>query len=262
MTLPCLQPLLPWLTGDYAGYAGVFAVHGTVDRGPAVPLAEPAAIGAAVLGFAAPLGPARKVAAVSQWTKSYFGALILPAVAANLVLDVALPLDPQAMAMVLDGDGRPAGFDVAGDGLPLDAVARASDCGFVRHAALIDGHLAPMIAAFSAATGVPARMLWSNAADYLDRAARMLVPLARSLPGRQVAAEATAGLLSRADRPDGTPNLLHDPVRMVADLRTRKVCCLRYVMPGEAFCGSCPKRRRAEAVERDRMARLAGAAGA
>lgn len=246
--IPALLPLDPFLTGDYAGHRDSFALAAE-DGEAGVPLADAAAVGAALTGFTAPLGPARRVAAVSQWTKSYFAALTLPSVAATLLLDCDLPLAPAGgITMVLAETGRPSRFRLPGDALPLGPDRRETGCGFTRFSGLIDDHLAVIIPVFAAAGGVPQRMIWSNAADYLDRAARMLVPLAAAWPGREAAAAGLQALLAAPHRPDGSPNLLHEPVRLMNGLRTRKVCCLRYAMPGEDFCGSCPKRRRAEAA--------------
>lgn len=245
--IPALLPLAPFLTGDYAGHCDSFAVAGAGEAG--VPLADAAAVGAALTGFTAPLGHARRVAAVSQWTKSYFAALTIPAVAANLLLDCDLPLAPAGgIAMVLAETGRPCGFRLPGDARPLAPAQRETACGFTRFSGLIDDHLAAIIPVFAAAGGVPQRMIWSNAADYLERAARLLLPLAAARPACTTAAAGLDALLTTPHRPDGSPNLLHEPVRLMNGLRTRKVCCLRYAMPGEDFCGSCPKRRRAEAA--------------
>ena len=250
--IPALLPLDPFLTGDYAAHRDSFAVAGVGEAGAGeagVPLADPAAVGAALTAFTAPLGPARRVAAVSQWTKSYFAVLTVPSVAATLLLDCDLPLSPEGgITMLLGENGRPTGFHLPGDARPLGPDRLGTACGFTRFSGLIDDHLAAIIPVFATAGGVPQRMIWSNAADYLDRAARMLVPLASAWPGREAAAAGLQALLATPDRPDGSPNLLHEPVRLMNGLRTRKVCCLRYAMPGEDFCGSCPKRRRAEAA--------------
>jgi ferric iron reductase protein FhuF len=64
-------------------------------------------------------------------------------------------------------------------------------------------------------------------------------------------------LLSSAQRPDGSRNPLYAPIRYVdiehADgqvrpWRQRRMCCIRYVLPGVELCPNCPRLKRPPAV--------------
>ncbi|WP_157666712.1 siderophore-iron reductase FhuF [Bordetella genomosp. 13] len=181
-------------------------------------------------------------ALASEWSKHYFVALMVPVVGANLLLGRDLPLSPRETGLELDEDGLPARLWFAHAGKPLSSMAA-----FGRFDALY-AHLEEMIAAFTAASGVTGKVLWSNAGNVFERFARdidrhcLAVP-ASGAPVQQV--------VDSPAMPDGRPNPLFQPVRYVRGtatkdtLRIRRLCCIRYLLPLDEdarYCGSCPIR--------------------
>ena len=91
---------------------------------------------------------------------------------------------------------------------------------------------------------VTPRVLWSNAGNLLD----YLLDTYRSLPCSADPVR-DADWLFGAACVHGEPNPLRLPVRdavprsslLPTPFRARRVCCLRYEIPGETqLCGSCP----------------------
>ncbi|HKT63846.1 MAG TPA: siderophore-iron reductase FhuF [Burkholderia sp.] len=176
-------------------------------------------------------------ALMSQWSKYYFGRAAPAGVVAALTLGRPLDMAPERTFVALD-DGMPAALYFAPDALdaPCDAPAR-------RYAGLV-AHLGAVIDLLAATGRVTPRVLWSNAGNLLD----YLLDTYRTLP---CAADPVrdADWLFGASCVQGEPNPLRVPVRdavprsplLPTPFRARRVCCLRYEIPGETqLCGSCP----------------------
>ncbi|KVG65865.1 siderophore-iron reductase FhuF [Burkholderia pseudomultivorans] len=182
--------------------------------------------------------PARHARAlVSQWSKYYFGRAAPAGVVAALTLGRPLDMAPERTFVALD-DGMPAALYFAPDalGAPCDEPAR-------RYAGLV-AHLGAVIDLLAAMGCVTPRVLWSNAGNLLD----FLLDSCRALP---CAADPVrdADWLFGTSCVAGEPNPLRMPVRnavprsplLPTPFRARRVCCLRYEIPGETqLCGSCP----------------------
>lgn len=173
-------------------------------------------------------------ALVSMWTQWHFGLLIVPATAAILLLDRDLPLALDQIGIVPYETGRPDAFVLTGLGTPHRAGAR-------RFAGLFDGHVAPLVTGLAARFRVSPRLLWSNAAAIFEWALQQVPDGAGQAEAR---AEARALLECRLD-PAGQRNPMFDQVRYPLEagesVRRRRLCCLRYLLPGVADCGSlCP----------------------
>jgi ferric iron reductase protein FhuF len=97
-----------------------------------------------------------------------------------------------------------------------------------------------LIATISERAGVSPKLLWSNVAVYADWVIR---EVGVAMPERRVAALA---LLDQKDWPDGSANPLAGWIRQEtgpesACFSQRRVCCLRYLLPGVPGCGMiCP----------------------
>lgn len=191
-------------------------------------LGEAARFDAAVAAFAAGYREPDRGALVSLWSMYYLAALIVPATAALLCRDRVLPVGFEEVGLAI-GSGGLAAFRLVDAGCP--AAAR----GCRRFETLVEGHLAPFVALCAARANLSPRVIWSNAAVMLDWALGEL-SAADTLPEARAEAEA---LLSGGT---GACRLAH-PLRSGADgTRTRRVCCLRYRLPGVADCGSlCPR---------------------
>lgn len=176
-------------------------------------------------------------ALMSQWSKYYFGRAAPAGVVAALTLGRPLDMTLEHTFVALD-DGMPVALYFAADalGAPCDDPAP-------RYAGLV-AHLGAVIDVLAAMGRVTPRVLWSNAGNLLD----YLLDTCRSLP---CAADPVrdAGWLFGSTCFACEPNPLRMPVRdavprsplLPTPFRARRVCCLRYEIPGETqLCGSCP----------------------
>lgn len=173
-------------------------------------------------------------ALVSMWTQWHFGLLIVPATAAILMLDRDLPLALDEIGIVAHESGRADAFVLAELGSPNRPGAQ-------RFARLFDGHVAPLAASLAARFRVSPRLIWSNAAAIFEWVLQQVPTAAGQEEAR---AEARDWLERRLD-PAGQRNPMFDQVRYLLEagepVRRRKLCCLRYLLPGVADCGSlCP----------------------
>ncbi|SAL44769.1 iron reductase [Caballeronia peredens] len=170
-------------------------------------------------------------ALLSQWSKYYFGLAAPAGVAAARLLGRPLDMSPERTHLVLK-DGMPAQ-------LHFDAAAmQPADADPARRYAGLVAHLDSVIGMLSGMTKIAPRVLWSNAGNLLDY-------LLANCPLISSDADIDAEWLFRAsdDNPlrtplrDATPRspLLPNP------FRARRVCCVRYEIPGETqLCASCP----------------------
>jgi ferric iron reductase protein FhuF len=101
---------------------------------------------------------------------------------------------------------------------------------------LLDGHIAPLVAAVRAQVAVSERLLWGNAASALTGARRVLATARPAAAER--AAEVAERLLSTGGLA-GTGELLApaEPDRFWTF--RRRSCCLYYRVPGGGLCGDC-----------------------
>jgi ferric iron reductase protein FhuF len=180
---------------------------------------------------------ARARALLSQWSKYYFGLAAPAGVVTALMLGRPLDLSPSRTLVALC-DGMPVALYAA-----ADALGERTDDPSRRYAGLV-AHLGAIIDLLADMGRVAPRVLWSNAGNLLD----YLLDTCRALP---CVADPVrdAEWLFRATQADGEPNPLRTPIRAVAPrspllptpFRARRVCCLRYEIPGETqLCGSCP----------------------
>ncbi|RDI58836.1 siderophore-iron reductase FhuF [Microvirga subterranea] len=175
-------------------------------------------------------------ALVSMWTHWHFGALIIPTTAAILLLGRNLPVGLEHVRIALQEDGRTEAVIVEDDG-----SSRETD-GTGRFANLFAGHVEPLIDRFAAQFRVSPRLLWTNAATIFDWALQQ----ASAFDGvcRYALDEGYSMLESKSDA-TGRPNPMSGAMiwreQDCQKVRKRKVCCLRYLLPGMADCGSlCP----------------------
>ena len=241
--IPSLAGCFP---GELAPYAALLRADEGGDALPGRALREAATVRALVERFAAAYPGAEPRAVASFWSQWYFGALVVPAVAAALRLDRALPVALDGVRLDLRENGTPAAFLLAHDGTGISAGEAVCD----RLDALVEGHVAPLVAQLSALFGVPRRVLWTNAAAMIDWTMRQAEACGGCAPGPLAACRAR--LDARTDA-RGRPNPMCGAVRRRARAEgdtCRKVCCLRYRLPGVPSCGDfCPideDRRRAD----------------
>ncbi|MGI4861581.1 MAG: siderophore-iron reductase FhuF [Janthinobacterium lividum] len=176
---------------------------------------------------------------LSQWSKYYFRLVVPAALGAALVLR-----QPLAMSAVHSAVGLRDGMPLALY-LPEDALGAPDEDPAVRYRSLCDDHLPHMIAAVSAMARLAPRVLWSNAGNLLDS----LFEQASLFPDRT--GDKTWLFKAGDTFRSGEGNALRCPVRWVTPraaclgtpFRSRRVCCMRYEIPGEEtdLCSSCPR---------------------
>lgn len=175
-------------------------------------------------------------AVLSVWSMYYFSHLAIGPAVLWLMFRRAAPLSPDALDLRLDAaTGLPETIVVRDPSAPVPAET-------MHHAfeALIFDHAAPLIGQFGRA-GLSPRLLWTNLAVYLEW-------IIRELGGKLDPRLAEEGLaLLECERwPDGRTNPLHGLLGRMCEnggeeFTRRRVCCLRYVLPGVPSCGMiCP----------------------
>ncbi|MHB0775074.1 siderophore-iron reductase FhuF [Halomonas sp. WWR20] len=181
-----------------------------------------------------PQGDCRAV--MSQWSKFFFVATVYVPVAANLLLNRQLPLSLDRLGLVLGMDGLVEALVIPHEGEPV-ADARAES----RLLPLINDTLAPAIMAMAHHTGIAPRALWSNVGHYYE----YLMTQLKARPDPPAAVVEGERLMALRQLADGSRNPLYQPIRYVQQEngeigRVRRVCCIRYLLPGVGYCGNCP----------------------
>lgn len=181
-------------------------------------------------------------ALLSVWTKFYFSRLIPPVVAASLLRRWRLPVAVEQMGLVLNESWVPEAFVLPHGGAAFD------EAHLDVLQPLVLENLRPFIEGACAQIKVSPKVLWSNAGNYLEWFVKELGKAGFSpnvLPP-------FAHWLEQPRDAQGGRNPLFKPVIYVdiplADgaesasrqWRQRRVCCIRYRLPGEELCSNCP----------------------
>lgn len=203
---------------------------------PAAELIAPGRLEPLLDRYAARFDPELRACAISFWSLYHLSGAILPVAALAMLSDrmPATALSEVSFTFSDEGESRAARIVPAGPPRPSEPVAVLE--------ALIMDHLEPTVAALVAVSGLAPRLFWNNAASYFDWVVRAAA--AHPRVSRERAAMGL-GLIEAAVLPCGSPNPMHGAIRPVvedgAETRRRKVCCLRYKLPGVPGCGGlCP----------------------
>ncbi|MCG7599681.1 siderophore-iron reductase FhuF [Halomonas sp. McH1-25] len=177
-------------------------------------------------------------ALMSQWSKYFLAYTVSLPVAANLLLDRRLPVTFDTLGVQLDELGLAERLVVAHEGEGIEVAQGDVEA---RLRPLMDDLLGPAIAAMTAHTGIGKKALWSNAGHYYA----YLIDQLQALPERPSAVNDGAHLMNLPCFADGERNPLYRPVRQVENAAgdtesLRRVCCVRYKLPGLDYCGNCP----------------------
>jgi ferric iron reductase protein FhuF len=224
-----IAELEPCLAGPFAHWRDLVALAPDAEGAmPGGDLLRPEVASDILERFGRTYPGADRRGVASMWTQWYFGAVVVPAAAAALVLDRSLPMALDDIGLHLLPDGRPRLLVLRDAGAPAAPGER--------FAPLLDGHVAPLIRALAPLFRVSAKLLWCNVATQLDWAVREL--------GESAVPAARAEGLARLSSPrlaDGSRNPLCDAVCAQGAEPQRRVCCLRYLLPGIQGCGTlCP----------------------
>lgn len=215
-------------------------------------MGEPATLRTVLVRHARHLGVAGEDlrATAAAWSLDYLWLLLPATIAGACVLRHGLPLDPASCLLDLDAHGAPTRLH-----LPHEGQALRGDLDSQAHReTLVRSHLSPLFAALRAASGLPLKILWGNAARVLADIFAALSDVARASGDgdgneeaeRHVTHQGSAWLTACA-WPDGEPNplWLHGgkPPTLLAITSPSSChaqCCLRHLLPGLAHCGRCP----------------------
>jgi ferric iron reductase protein FhuF len=175
-------------------------------------------------------------AIVSMWTQWHFGALIIPTTAAMLLLGRDLHVDLERISIAVDDKGKTAAIVLPDEEIP--GISVSEGC-FSR---VFQNHVEPLIRHFAAQFKVSPRLLWNNASDIFEWALDQAEAIGTD---QSDALHEGRSLMSNRLASNGQLNPMYGLVRHVkqvdATVRQRKLCCLRYLLPGVACCGSiCP----------------------
>ncbi|MGV3551525.1 siderophore-iron reductase FhuF [Rhizobium sp.] len=176
-------------------------------------------------------------AVVSMWTLHYFSGLSIAMAVLGLEMKLLVPNALDQINLCMDPEtAAPQAFQ-----LP-DLGHRVEGLGFAGALApLLLHHVEPLIAAISHNERLGRRMLWTNVAAYLDW---IVGEIGRGSDRANASEQAV--LYRQEIWPGGVRNPLFGLIRSEKDEAgeihgCRKVCCLRYSLPGVGGCGfSCP----------------------
>jgi ferric iron reductase protein FhuF len=175
-------------------------------------------------------GGSDRRAVVSMWSLYYFSSLIIPYLLARRLAAQALPVAFGGMTIALSEDGLPQAFGVPHAGRAQGPIGMD---GFEAIGPMLKAHLGHAVAQLKDC-GISAKLCWNNAAVYVDYALRLTEADAG-------AATADLPLFIRGCLPDGRANPFCGCMRQVEDggerIARRKICCLRYMLPGVPSCG-------------------------
>lgn len=135
--------------------------------------------------------------------------------------------------------GVPEAFRLPHGGQPFQVTPGNP---FERFRELLDNNFSPLIDGWCDHIKISRRVLWSNAATYFER---LICTLEASGVQHQTLVEGRQ-LIELDKRPSGQTNPMANPVRYVErgetcePLRQRRLCCIRYRLPGLPLCGNCP----------------------
>ncbi len=257
MTASTIPSLAPCFVGALAPYAGLVRLAEEADAGtaPMRTLGEHGGACALVARYAAATYPeADRRAVVSLWTQWYFGILIVPTAAAILHLDRDLPVGLDEVGLAFRPDGRLETLILAHDGLAHDGTSRAS-IGAGRFTRLVTEHIDPLVRELARTFGVSRRLLWANAAVMLGWTLAQVEQTGSACCA--ALSECRALLDERTDacgRANPLCGVLCPVSRADGGGARRRVCCLRYRLPGMPSCGDlCPltEAQRAGALRHD-----------
>lgn len=223
--------LSPAFTGSNAWCNERMMLSDTLEAG--VPLEEFFSDGgfeAAIATYARVSGGSDRRAVASMWSLYYFSALTIPFILARTLSAQVLPIGFEDMRLAVGKDGLPRAFGVPNPG----HLAGIETETFAVIAPLVEAHLGQVVALLKAKAGISVRLGWNNAAVYIDYALRCVAPWSGE--------PADKPLLDGTHLTGGRANPFNDCLRYERDgdqsVCRRKLCCLRYLLPGIPSCGS------------------------
>lgn len=216
--------------GPLAFWSGSLSFRDHVDAVDAGVLADKGVFDDLVGRFARSHPDADRQALTSFWSQHYFSKLTVVLTMFSLAAERPLPLDLTTLRVRFCTEkGAPLSFHLCCDVSPRPGAALVK--------ALYEDQVAGTVAQLRRHSGLSARLVWENAGAY---GIWVLGEIARTRPALALVAE---DLLADASWPrSGCAMLAHlKSAALRADPARRRVCCLRYKLPGIERCaGTCP----------------------
>jgi ferric iron reductase protein FhuF len=177
----------------------------------------------------------------SIWMKWYLNVLIPPVLLADVLLEQSLSLGLDELRFIARTDGKIEAIQ-----LLSQAVTTRGQDPFARFEQLVFRHFAPLIEMFSERTDVTPRVYWSNVGNTFEAMLRRI----ERVSGCGLRLWEAQRLIDEPFWRDGRVNPLFGAVRyrcegdtritIMARTRTRRVCCLQYLLPERRLCAACP----------------------
>lgn len=179
---------------------------------------------------------ADRKAVASIWSKFHFSSVSIPTLVANLLLGYDLPLGGDELRLAFGDKGQTTRIWLPHGGVPL-----ASKAPQARFSRLFDDHCAPLIETLAVVSGLSEKVFWSNLGHYVEFVGKTC----ERHPDFSGAGEPLLDYLDTKTLPGGRRNPLYQPVRYLelggeTPSRVRRLCCIKYRLPGEPLCGGCP----------------------
>lgn len=200
---------------------------------PLAALLDEACFDALIAAFAQLHPNVDRRAATSLWSLYFLSTSGIGVMAAAIVYRVRLPLALDGVFLLHDRNGSPQGLL-----LPHGGARSADPIGVEALQSFVRDFCTPIIEAIARGQKLSKRMLWNNLIVYLDWIIREI--------GAHLGDAAVADVIEALHAPhfvDGAKNPLHGLLRRdeTSGEPMRKVCCLRYCVPGIGGCGGlCP----------------------
>jgi ferric iron reductase protein FhuF len=232
-----ISSLAPCFTGTFVRYKDGLALPG--EHANAIPcrdLLDDAFIERLMERFAEVFPGGDRRALVSMWAQWHFGALIIPTTVAIVFLNRDLPVELDTASIAVHEGGQTAAIILPDDGAVWPS---GGDSAYAR---LFSGHVEPLIRHLARQFRVSPRMLWNNAADIFEWTLQQAAVDERADPGALNKGQAL--LQSKSDA-SGRANPMFGLIKYLPQdeqtIRRRRLCCLRYLLPGVECCGGiCP----------------------
>lgn len=232
LSLPILAPLFQ---GEFKQYANIFRLPaGNNTALPASVLLDPSFVKRQLALFRPDCDESLQAEVLSEWSKYYFIRMLAPVIAANVLLGHALPVRLSELELIFGKDGTIHGFVVEDQGAPIMTT------GVDSYESLVEDNLKPLIESWSLHFSVPIKILWVNAARYVNW---INVQLDEAGMDAEIGKTVKQLLEHRYINDKINPMFGCYRLRRIADkpVQVRRNCCLRYRLPTTELCDDCPR---------------------
>jgi len=232
LSLPILAPLFQ---GEFKQYANIFRFPaGNNTSLPASVLLEPSFVKEQLELFRPDCDATLHAEVLSEWSKYYFIRILAPVIVANVLLRHALPVCLSELELIFGNDGTVHGFVVEEQGTTITTTDVS------RYESLVEYNLKPLIESWALHFSVPIKILWVNAARYINW---INVQLELAGMDGEICKAVNQLLEHRYINDKINPMFGCYRLKRIAGkpVQIRRNCCLRYRLPMTELCDDCPR---------------------